>query len=528
MRQRREPETGVLFRCVHAEWNTFVQRAEAGERVVPRSCRREVEGFLHCGILGYGFARVHCDACKQDCVVAFSCKGRGFCPSCGTRRMVDTAAWLVDRVIPEVPVRQWVLSLPYRVRHVCAYDAEVCAAVRGILVRAVSAFYERRARQQGKSRPRAGAVAFVQRFDSALRVNLHFHVLWTDGVFAHQLREGRVEFCEHDALSDADVAKLVRRIRDRVLRCLRQRGKLPAAGEEGVDGSERGDSDELLVELAAASVQGRATLGERAGEWDQRVGRGTRSEPFVKGPLCADVDGFSLHAAVRVEARDRDRLEHLCRYAGRAAIAENRLSELPDGRVAYSLKKRWKDGTTHVVMTKQVLMERLCALVPRPRRHLVTYHGVFAPAAGIRRWVVPQVEAEGAPPASALGASAGLVSAAVRAVVGGGPPSPGGVCLQAEFAESARRTLSARASGARRKRRTGPRRRYPWAELLRRVFLIEVLVCPRCGGPRRLLAAIQDPESIRRVLGSLGLSAVVPELAAARSPPRQGELEFEG
>ena len=63
---------------------------------------------------------------------------------------------------------------------------------------------------------------------------------------------------------------------------------------------------------------------------------------------------------------------------------------------------------------------------------------------------------------------------------------------------------------------------------MRRVYLIEVLVCPRCGGPRRLLAAIQDPESIRRVLGSLGLSAEVPELAAARSPPRQGELEFEG
>ncbi|MCY2957636.1 MAG: transposase, partial [Planctomycetota bacterium] len=149
---------------------------------------------------------------------------------------------------------------------------------------------------------------------------------------------------------------------------------------------------ELLVELAAASVQGRAALGERAGERDQRVGRGTRNEPFAKGPLCAEVDGFSLHAAVRVAGRDRDRLEHLCRYAGRAAIAENRLTLLPDGRVAYSLKKRWKDGTTHVVMTRQVLMERLCALVPRPRRHLVTYRGVFAPAAGIRQWVVPKVE----------------------------------------------------------------------------------------------------------------------------------------
>ncbi len=139
--------------------------------------------------------------------------------------MVDTAAWLVDRVIPEVPVRQWVLSLPYRVRHVCAYDADVCAAVRGILVRAVSGYYERRARGLGKSRPRAGAVAFVQRFDSGLRLNLHFHVLWTDGVFAHELHKGRVEFCEHAELTDPDVAKLVRTIRGRVLRCLRRLGK---------------------------------------------------------------------------------------------------------------------------------------------------------------------------------------------------------------------------------------------------------------------------------------------------------------
>ncbi|HZN40503.1 MAG TPA: transposase, partial [Planctomycetota bacterium] len=69
------------------------------------------------------------------------------------------------------------------------------------------------------------------------------------------------------------------------------------------------------------------------------------------------MDGFSLHAAVRVEARDRDRLEYLCRYAGRPAIAESRLSLLPDGRVLYSLKKRWKDGSTSVVIEPQVLME---------------------------------------------------------------------------------------------------------------------------------------------------------------------------
>ena len=76
------------------------------------------------------------------------------------------------------------------------------------------------------------------------------------------------------------------------------------------------------------------------------------------------------------------------------------------------------------------------------------------------------------------------------------------------------------------KRRSG-RRRYSWAELLRRVFLIDVLVCPRCGGTRRLLAAIHDPAAIRKVLGAMGLPAEVPMLASARSPPRQRELEWE-
>ena len=269
----------------------------------------------------------------------------------------------------------------------------------------------------------------------------------------------------------------------------------------------------MLLELGSAAVQGRAALGERAGERDVRVGRGTRSEPFVKGPQCADVDGFSLHAAVRVAARDRDRLEHLCRYAGRPAIAESRLSLLADGRLCYELKKRWKDGTTAVVMTPQVLMERLCALVPRPRRHLVTYHGAFAPAAGIRPWVVPRVVEEGDGCRHAPGAAE---SAAAGEEI--------------EAGDEAGRRMQGRRSVPHLpgKRRRGSRRyrRYSWAELLRRVYLLDVLVCPRCGGTRRLLAAIHDPASIRKVLEAIGLSADVPVMAAARAPPRQSELPW--
>lgn len=135
-------------------------------------------------------------------------------------------AWLVDRVMPEVPVRQWVLSLPHRLRLLCAYDADVCARVRRVLVRAVSGNYERAARAQSKPRPRTGAVSFVQRFDSALRLNVHFHVLWLDGAYAWQ-PGGPVEWCEHEAVTDADVATIAKRVRTRVLRCLRRLGKWP-------------------------------------------------------------------------------------------------------------------------------------------------------------------------------------------------------------------------------------------------------------------------------------------------------------
>ena len=80
---------------------------------LPRFVRRELHRYLDCGILAHGFARVFCSNCGRDELVAFSCKGRGFCPSCCGRRMADTAAHLVDDVLPRVPVRQWVLSLPF-------------------------------------------------------------------------------------------------------------------------------------------------------------------------------------------------------------------------------------------------------------------------------------------------------------------------------------------------------------------------------------------------------------------------------
>jgi hypothetical protein len=109
----RRPEETLIHGVVATQLETFLARQCRRERPVPPFVEREFRKFLDCGILAQGFLRVHCDACGKDRLVAYSCKRRGFCPSCGGRRMADTAAHLVDRVFPEVPVRQWVVSVPF-------------------------------------------------------------------------------------------------------------------------------------------------------------------------------------------------------------------------------------------------------------------------------------------------------------------------------------------------------------------------------------------------------------------------------
>ena len=88
-----------------------------------------------CGILAHGFLRLRCGDCGHDKLVAFSCKRRGFCPLCGARRMAQTAAHLVDHVIPHVPVRQWVLTVPYRLRYQMAWNHGLSRAVLGVYTR---------------------------------------------------------------------------------------------------------------------------------------------------------------------------------------------------------------------------------------------------------------------------------------------------------------------------------------------------------------------------------------------------------
>ena len=95
------------------------------------------------------------------------------------------------------------------------------------------------------------------------------------------------------------------------------------------------------------------------------------------------------HAKVEIEGHDRDAIERLCRYLARPPIATERLTQRSDGRVVYGLRRHWKDGTSAVVFDPLDFIARLAALVPRPRAHQLTYHGVLTPAAEWRDLIVP-------------------------------------------------------------------------------------------------------------------------------------------
>jgi len=157
---RHRPEDTVPYAVVeeHAE-AFFAQMGEQGASL-PVFVHREFERYLRCGRLEEGFVRVVCTRCRHEHLLAFSCKCRGFCPSCGARRMVESAAGLVDHVLPHVPIRQWVLSFPWPLRLLFAARPQLLTRVLAVVIRALSTALARRAGFRA-SEAETGLVTFI-------------------------------------------------------------------------------------------------------------------------------------------------------------------------------------------------------------------------------------------------------------------------------------------------------------------------------------------------------------------------------
>jgi len=198
-----------------------------------------------------------------------------------------------------------------------------------------------------------------------------------------------------------------------------------------------------MAALYASSIRGRIAVGSNMGYRVARLGDQIDGDSLdiLQSPRCATANGFSVHANVSIPAHDRMRLERLCRYAARPAVATERLSELSDGRLLYRLKRPWRNGTTAVIFEPDDFLAKLAALVPAARVHLVRFHGILGPAAAWRALIIPSAnnKTESTPAQAKCVTSSDSVDAAV-------------------------------AEGPQQKSAEQRRRNYSWAQLMMRVL----------------------------------------------------------
>ena len=382
---RHRPEASLLYRLVEEHYPALLAAREVAGRPLPKYVREEFEAYLKCGRLEWGFLRVACEACHAEKLVAFSYKGRAICASCGARRMVETAALLVDEVLANRPMRQWVLSLPFALRFLLARDPDVLTQVLGIVYRTISGHILEKARLT-RSSGDTGAVTLIQRFGSALNANVHVHMLFLDGAYLTGMKPP--VFRRIGAPDAKELEALVARIAERIGRALECEGLLVRDYENSYltfDPAAGGPMDDLI----GHSITYRVAMGPRAGQKVFTLQTVPAEPPEEPKKGVAQAAGFSLHAGIGIEADARGKLERLCRDVSRPAVGEERIELTERGDVRLKLKTAYRDGTTHVLLEPLDFLARLAALVPPPRTHQTRYHGVFAPHHALRAAITP-------------------------------------------------------------------------------------------------------------------------------------------
>jgi hypothetical protein len=242
-------------------------------------------------------------------------------------------------------------------------------------------------------------------------------------------------------------------------------------------------ADELFQESESLhlaihnSIAGKIAFGPNAGKYVTKIGSGFgygEEIPLAKGSRCYSVNGFSLHANTATKAEHRDKLYKLIEYIARGPLAIERLTITDKGKVKLKLKSSWSDGTTHLLFTPGEFIEKLVALVPPPKSHLVRWGGVFAPNSPYRKEIILN-------PSAKKG-------------------------FQFTDAEDEK-----------------PIKNYRWSKMLAKVFKIDVIKCDTCGGEMRAMGSVMNRDSIVRYLKQMQIDFDPPQ----RPPPRYRQESFD-
>lgn len=297
----------------------------------------------------------------------------------------------------------------------------------------------------------------------------HFHSILLDGLYVQDTPGKPPRFVRMRHPTDEDLRLLEVRLAHRVYAALVQSGYV---SDEAWNLPDLDDfAPGPLARIQSASLQHRIALGPRSGSGIEKWREGIATDDHAPQARHPAALGFSLFVGPSIPPGRRETLERLCRYLARPPLSNDRLAWTPEGKVRYELPRPRSDGTSAIQFQPLELIEKLAALVPRPRAHLVRYHGILAPNAALRPLVVPAKQAP---------------------VLAGQGPTPGSPP-------------------------TGLTPWVPWSELLKRVFKVDVAVCDRCGGRRLVIAMITEPTVITAILESMNLPTQVPSVAAARA-----------
>jgi hypothetical protein len=372
-----------------------------------------VARYLDCGDWNSGFARVRCRKCPEEFLVAFSCRGRGLCPSCGAKRAAELGAFLVEEVVEDVGHAQWVFTVPKMLRVYFLHHRELLGDLSRAAYETVKELMSAAAGEEKGFRP--GVVSVVQTFGDQANFHPHVHALASRGGWTDCGEWVPVPYVDEGAAEEV--------FRHKVLALLRRRGLL---SEERID---------LLL------------------SWRR--------------------SGFSVHNRVYAHPGEGREFEALVRYMGRSPVSLKRLRFGPGSKEVVYTRKGGHDaaepGDDERIAAEE-FVARVLVQIPEPRRHLVRYYGAYSNRArGQRRKAEEKLEAHGS-----------------RESLHEPVPTP--------------------------PERAALRRR--WANLIRRVYEVEPLVCRRCGAEMRVVSFITDPRVVKRIVDHLRKRE-----GAARPPP---------
>jgi len=402
----RHPERTVLYRVLFHHFDRFLTEYEGRferEYGYFRPIVKEVvEKYLDCGNPRCGFARIRCPDCAEERLVMFSCRTRGFCPSCHAKRIEEWGEWMRETLLLDVPHRQIVFTIPKRLRIFFKFNRRLLGDLCRCALRSLSRYFE----VVTGSGLTSGVIAAIQTFGDRINLHVHLHFLVTEG-----------------GVDEAGVFHKIPRI-----------------------------DDSRLAEIFAREVLSMLVRKELLSpEWAERI-------------LSWPHSGFNVHSLVR--AKTKPEAERVGKDMLRPVLALERLTFLePEGKVGYRYGEK---GAEQETMDYLEFIARVTSHIPDKGQVMVRYYGLYANA---HRGKVKK---------------ASLSPSALRVV------------------EDELRRLPSKG----------------WAAMIRKVYEVDPMLCPKCGGQMKVIAFLTDFSVVDRIIGHLKLTFV-----ADRPPPPQVALQ---